>query len=181
MPGVPRKPLRGLPLQSAITGVAVAGAFFFRQLLVVHYGIQLPAFVTFYPVIMVTALAFGAWAGVIATALSALLADLLIFPPVGSLLVERTGDAIALVIFSAMGVFMSAVAERYRINQKRLAALDRNRRFMPPMRAYARCRNIAAWPWKRPNWAHGSCVLTPASWCGTRYAGRDSGLRPVKM
>ena len=109
----------------ALGTVAVIAAFLIRQVMVVHYGIELPPFITFYPTIMVVALLFGLWQGLFATVLGAALAEYWIFPPVGQFTILRTSDAIALALFVAMGIFMSVVAEGYRRSQGRIAAFTR--------------------------------------------------------
>ncbi len=87
-----------LLLRSALTGLAGPGV---------------PAYLTFYPAVMLTAMLYGLGPGLLATGASGLLAAYYILPPegfpVGSLV-----DALGLGIFSAMGLFMCLVAEWYR-------------------------------------------------------------------
>ena len=66
-----------------VTVAVVAAAYLIRQGLDVRFGIVLPAFFTFYPAIMVVAVIYGLWPGLLATALSALLIDYFILKPLG--------------------------------------------------------------------------------------------------
>jgi PAS domain S-box-containing protein len=119
-PGLGRQTLR-----AAITTAAVLAGLLLRQILVLHFGFEMPAFITFYPAVMVVALLFGLWFGLLATALSAALAAVWVFPPAGQFRIARTGDIVALALFFGMGVFMSVVAERYRRNERRIAAFEK--------------------------------------------------------
>jgi signal transduction histidine kinase len=119
-PGFGRQTLR-----AAITTAAVLAGLLLRQILVLHLGFEMPAFITFYPAVMVVALLFGLWFGLQATALSAALAAVWVFPPAGQLRIAHTGDIVALLLFMGMGVFMSVVAERYRRNERRIAAFEK--------------------------------------------------------
>ncbi len=99
----------------------VAASFLLRWVLVQGLGLEMPTFITFYPAIMVVALLCGLWPGVIAIALVAVGTDYLILPPVGHFAVARLSDSVSLVLFAAMGVFMSLVAEHYRRGQRLIA------------------------------------------------------------
>jgi PAS domain S-box-containing protein len=98
-------------------------------------GHDLPTYITFYPAVMVAAIVAGLGAGLIATATSALLAMYWVFPPHGFAIANRA-DAVGLVLFASMGVFVSVVAEHYgRVRQKaaeykqELAQLENERQF----------------------------------------------------
>jgi PAS domain S-box-containing protein len=112
------------PGRNLIVAVAaVLVAFLCRQAMERFLYVELPPFVTFYPIVMIVGLLAGLWPGLIATALAALLADYWIFAPVGQFAVARTSDAVSLIFFAGMGVYMSVVAERYRTNMHKSAAL----------------------------------------------------------
>jgi len=98
----------------------VATAFLLRLALVQYFGVELPPFLTFYPAVMVVALAGGLWAGLLATVLASLLTLYWIFIPVGHFSITRISDILALIFFFAMGVFISAISERYRRNFQQL-------------------------------------------------------------
>ena len=113
-------------LRIALTTISALAALLVRLALVQRFGIELPAFMTFYPVIMVVALLFGLWLGLLATVLSAVLAAIWVFPPSGQFRVASTSDIVALALFLCLGVFMSLVAERYRRNQLRITAFEKD-------------------------------------------------------
>ena len=108
-------------IRCAIAVVGVIGALLLHLGLVQLLGHELPLFIMFYPTIMVVALFFGAYSGLLATVLAALLVDYFLMPPRGSFAIANAADAIALALFFGMGVFMSLVAERYRRYEKRIA------------------------------------------------------------
>ncbi len=85
----------------------------------------LPTYITYYPAVMIVALVGGLGPGLLATAVAAAAADYWVIPPVGGFGIERPVDAVGLVIFVAMGVFMSLVAEYLRRAQRKAAAFDR--------------------------------------------------------
>jgi PAS domain S-box-containing protein len=69
-------------------------------------------FIAYYPAVAVAALVGGARAGLMATVLSALAADLFFVEPRGSLKPARLGDWVALGLFVIVGGLMSWMAER---------------------------------------------------------------------
>jgi len=108
-------------LRYTIALLAPILAFAWRQMIVGYLGHELPTYITFYPAVMLVALLSGVWAGLLATATAALLTAYWILPPAG-LHIDQTSDVVALMIFSAMGVFMSVVADRYRITREKAAS-----------------------------------------------------------
>ena len=72
------------------------------------------AFLTFYPAVALAALFGGLWAGLLATALSGLLADYFWIPPTGSLAIHEPVDQLSLAIFCLSGAIVSLIAERLR-------------------------------------------------------------------
>ena len=109
-----------LYVRFTISAVAVIAAFLLRQSMVQYLGMELPPFITFYPIVMVVAVLAGFWPGLLATGLASLLADYWIFPPPGHFAIASSSDAVGLAFFAGMGVFMSVVAEGYRRNQRRI-------------------------------------------------------------
>jgi K+-sensing histidine kinase KdpD len=61
--------------------------------------------------VLLSAVLFNHASGLLATALSALLADWYYLPPVGSVAVENQGDAVGLGLFAAVGVTISLTVE----------------------------------------------------------------------
>jgi signal transduction histidine kinase len=96
----------------------VAAAFLLHQVLMAYGGHGLSTYLTFYPAVMFVAMVGGFWPGVVATAMVALVADYWILSPPG-FGIESFTDAVGVVFFSGMGVFMSLVAEFYRHARQR--------------------------------------------------------------
>ncbi len=105
----------GLALGAVGVGVAA------RRALDAWLGPGLPTFITYYPVVMLVALAGGLGPGLVATAAAAAAADYWSIHPIGEFRIERPVDAAGLLIFSQMGVFMSVVAEYLRRAQRKAA------------------------------------------------------------
>ena len=89
----------------------VAAAIAARWLLDYAFG-PMPAFITFYPALMVAALVGGLGPGLVATALRGLAADYFFMAPTGSLMVESVGDWVALVLFWCIGTFICIITDR---------------------------------------------------------------------
>jgi PAS domain S-box-containing protein len=104
--------------------VAVAGGLLLRVGVTAWVGPDLPTYITFYPAVMAVALVAGLGPGLLATAAAALAVDYWILPPHGWA-IGRFVDAVGLALFSAMGLFMSVVAELYRRNRDQVASYDR--------------------------------------------------------
>src|SRR5271157_2521270 len=70
-------------------------------------GPGFPAYITFYPSVMLVALMAGLWPGILTTLVSALMVDYWISPPVGSLFkYDSTVDLVGELFFCGMGLFM---------------------------------------------------------------------------
>jgi len=91
----------------------VAAAFLLRLVLTKWVGPGLPMFVTFYPAVMLVAVVFGLWAGLLATAMVATISAYWVLPPEG-FAIGLLPDLVGLCVFSGMGVSISVVAEFYR-------------------------------------------------------------------
>jgi PAS domain S-box-containing protein len=112
-------------LRYGLAFVAAAAGFGLRVALTAWTGPGLPTYITFYPAVMVTALLAGFGPGLLATALTGLTTAYWILPPVGQLAIASPVDRVGLVLFTGMGLFMSAVAELYRRKRRKAAAYDR--------------------------------------------------------
>jgi PAS domain S-box-containing protein len=110
-------------LRFAFAVVAVAAAFLLRLALVRLIGEELPLFTIFFPAILASALYGGLWPALLATAVSALVADYWILTPHKSFAIAKPAQAVALAFFAATGVLLSLLAEADRRNQQRVAAL----------------------------------------------------------
>ena len=88
-------------------------ALLLHQIVVKLAGGNLPTYIFFYPAVIITAIFAGFRAGILATAMAALLADYWIIPPKG-FAISSLPEAIGLVIFSFNGVLISVTAELYR-------------------------------------------------------------------
>ena len=104
----------------AIAVVLVAASFLLRFALMRYFGVQLTPFIILNPAVMLVALLAGLRPGLLATVLGMLGTAFFVMPPIGSFAVANPSQAFALVLFAAMGVFMSLVVERYRRSQRLL-------------------------------------------------------------
>ncbi len=101
----------------AIAGTMVAAVV--RWNLVQALGPELPPYITFYPVIILSAFLGGTGAGLLGTALSGVAVDLLFLSPRGSLRIERPVDAAGMSIFLLVNVMISLVGGTVRKAQRR--------------------------------------------------------------
>jgi PAS domain S-box-containing protein len=81
-------------------------------------------YITFYPAVMTAAVLGGFRSGVLATALSAIIADLWLLSPSG-LAISNPGDLVGLCLFVSMGIYMSVVAGMFRKSRTRAIDLER--------------------------------------------------------
>jgi diguanylate cyclase (GGDEF)-like protein/PAS domain S-box-containing protein len=114
------RPLLGFIFAAAV----VTAAFLVRQFLVLNLHLDLPPFITLYPAIMIVAVLFGLWPGLLATLLATLLTDYWLIPPVGHFAVKDVSGVFTLLVFFATGVITSLLAERCRRHERRLATLN---------------------------------------------------------
>ena len=73
----------------------------------------MPLFITFYPAVLLAATVAGGWPGVLATVLSALVADYWFIPPFG-FGAETSADLVAVAIFLGCNLSLCGLAERLR-------------------------------------------------------------------
>ena len=110
------------PIVRNVWAVALAvAAFLLRQVIIKIFGVELPAFITFYPAVMLAALLTGLWTGLLVTLLAAMMAAYWIFPPIGSFAIADKSQLVTFAFFVGTGIFLSFVAERYRQGQKQVA------------------------------------------------------------
>ena len=108
----------------AFAVIAVALSCLLRVEPANFFGSRYP-FITFYPVVMLTASLCGLGPGILATGLSALYVAIWIFPPVAQFKMSSAADAVGLVVFLSIGIFISAVAGLYRRAGARIVAYER--------------------------------------------------------
>ena len=120
---IENNPYAGIALAVAV----VAASALIRGLFLGELGTRV-AFITFYPAVAVAALFGGWWAGLIATALSAALADYFWIAPVGSLAIPQSVDRLSLVIFIASASIISSTAEQRRRANRKVRQADAARR-----------------------------------------------------
>lgn len=102
--------------------VLVIAAYLLRLAIENMAHTELPTYITFYPVVMIGALVGGLGPGLLATAASAIVVDSFIITPY-TFLDWNPGSAASLILFSGMGIFMTAVAHHYRRIRDRMEAL----------------------------------------------------------
>lgn len=105
--------------------IAVAAAMGLRLAVEAWVGPGLPSYITCYPMVMAVAVLAGFWPGVVTAVAAGLAVTYWVLPPTGQFFIERPIDRMALGIFIAMGLFMSALAELYRRSRARIAAYER--------------------------------------------------------
>jgi len=114
-----------LPYLGAILIVLAAAAL--RVVFWGAFGTHAP-FVTFYPAVMTAALLGGFFAGMLATALSAILASLLLLEPIGSLGISDPADLLSMIVFftsCTIFSYLSAAVHRGRVRAKEAEALHK--------------------------------------------------------
>jgi signal transduction histidine kinase len=75
---------------------------------------EVPAYITFYPAVAICAMLGGVGAGVLATLLGVLAADLLFIEPIGTLSVAHGADAVGMLLFAFFGMAISFLSGRLR-------------------------------------------------------------------
>ena len=84
----------------------------------------MPLFVTFYPGVLLVTVIVGGGPGIVATLLSAAVADYWFIEPFRSFSILRTNDAIAMGIFAGTGILLSLLIEYYRrVQEKSMEAM----------------------------------------------------------
>ena len=130
-----------------------AATFGLRLALTIAMGPGLPPFVLFLPAVMIIALLAGLGPGILATAVASFISAFWIFAPVGQLGIASANDALGLILFAIMGVFMSIVAALFRRArrkaaeyQKELLVQESEKRFSAVFRASSVGMNIRGFP-----------------------------------
>ncbi|HEY7913853.1 MAG TPA: PAS domain S-box protein, partial [Blastocatellia bacterium] len=125
-----KQPRSRLPRYAiAVAGVIVATGV--RQLLDAELENSFP-FITYFPAVMLTAWAAGFGPSLLATALGALAADYFFMASRGRFGTETTADVLGLLLFLIFGIFIAALSQSMRRNQRKAetaaAALSESRK-----------------------------------------------------
>lgn len=120
-----RRTLLGWALRHLLALALVAAASGTRLALTAWFGAGLSPYLLAYPAVVAAAMLGGLGPGVAATVLSGLLVEHGLLEPVGRFAVASPADRLGLVIFFAMGLFLSLGAELYRRSRQKAAAFDR--------------------------------------------------------
>jgi len=104
--------------------VVLAGAAFLsRQWFADQFAVS-ATYIFLYPAVLVTSMLAGVLPGLLATAVTVLLAALWIFPPFGALWPLATADLLSLGIYTVMAVLICLTSGYYRRMQKRIRVLE---------------------------------------------------------
>jgi PAS domain S-box-containing protein len=122
-PGAAGATWGSIAVRYAFAAAAVAIAGVLRWWLSQAFG-PLPAFITFYPAVLLVASVAGGGPGILASVLAALVADYAFLPPYGSLPVASTNDFVALCIFTCTNLFLCVLAERLRRSRRAEAVAE---------------------------------------------------------
>ncbi len=117
-----------------IAAFAVAAATILRMGIGYYFPISLP-FPTYFLAVAVTAFSAGLWPGLVATLLSAIVADYFFLEPIGAFGIPNPGEGIGVATFTGTGVMLSVLAE---------ALLRRNRELIR-LREHLSVGQIGSW------------------------------------
>lgn len=106
-------------LRLTLAIAAVAASLLVRQGLVRYIGVDLPPFITLYPAVLLVAMMFGFWSGILATLSGILVTRYWILLERGRLASVNAADHAALSIFFCVGIFASLASEFYQQNHRR--------------------------------------------------------------
>jgi PAS domain S-box-containing protein len=101
-------------LRYGVACIAALATLLLRYALVQHFGIALPPFVLFYPIILTVALFGGFRAGVVVTVILTLLSHHAEFLTRGRLATPARTEVMATAIFFVLGLFVCTLVDRYR-------------------------------------------------------------------
>jgi PAS domain S-box-containing protein len=119
----PEKQSQSAYYREAIAVAVVLAAAAIRLAFLSALGMHAP-FITFYPAVMFASIYGGLRAGLLATALSALLADYFWIEPAGRFTIGQPADWLGLVIFVLSGAMISWIADEMHRARARAAAAE---------------------------------------------------------
>lgn len=112
-------------LRYSASVLVVILAFLLYSLMTAWFGPGLPTYILFYPAVIIVAILLGFGPGILATALSVIIAVTFILHPIGSFDLSNPIDEIGATLFATMGVLISSVAELYRRNREKAEEYDK--------------------------------------------------------
>jgi len=110
-------------LRLVLSAALVVAGFLVHEFFFVLYRIELPPFLLFYPAVFAAAIFGGLLPGLLATALSSIMAGMWLMPHRGGLRLPGVANTVALGVFLSVGVIISYAAERRRRTERRVAQL----------------------------------------------------------
>jgi two-component sensor histidine kinase len=116
---------RGWPVWLRYGATAVLVCLALGARLAIGENLRGYPFILFYPAVVISALVFDRGSGLIATALSAVLAASFLGPPHGSFSVFEASDFLALILFVATAAFIAAIIEMTHVLLHRLRVAER--------------------------------------------------------
>lgn len=117
--------LRRSLLRYGMSVCAVLLAFILRELLQRQIGGPLPPYVTFYPIVMIVAVAGGFRPGLAATLAAMLTTTIWILPPAGRFVADKASDQVGLMLFVFSSILMCLFAELFRRTRLRAAVFEK--------------------------------------------------------
>lgn len=108
-----------------VAAVAAVVPFVFRQFLALQFHLTLPPYLLFSPIILLVALAYGFWTGMLTTVLAALLAQFWIILPNRQFNAVYGSETLALGFFCVVSFFLCLYAKYFRERSFRMAMLER--------------------------------------------------------
>jgi signal transduction histidine kinase/ActR/RegA family two-component response regulator len=110
---MPRRAGRSWLARYGVVALSMAGALLLRAVVTPFYGTRIP-FLTFFAAVTVSSWYGGFWPGVVCTLLGALATGSILREPAWQFLLLTSGDVLALGIFVATGLCISALNEALR-------------------------------------------------------------------
>lgn len=114
-------------LRLSLAPVSVAVGMVVRQVLAHSFGAdELPVYIFFFPMVMLTAVLAGFWPGIASMVLSALVCSYILFnTPFGSKPEISPAEEVGLIFFVLSSIFISVLASLYRRHRERIAFHER--------------------------------------------------------
>ena len=122
---IQKRPWLNLTLRYVLSILVVIVSFWLYLVLTELFGSGLPAYILFYPAIIIIALLVGLGPGLLATIVSVIIAGIWILPPIGQFTIQTPIEEIGAVLFTSIGIMISGVSELYRRNRNKAAAYDK--------------------------------------------------------